>query len=229
MKNAIAYLRVSTTSQAESGAGLAAQAAAIAAFASKAGLSITATFEDAGISGAAGMADRVGLAAAVAALKRGDVLVVAKRDRLGRDTFTTLGIERAIAKRGACVISADGVGNGDEAADKFMRSVMDAAAAFERDLIKARTKAAMAAMRKAGKLTGEVPFGWTSDDAGNLVSEPAEQLVLSRIIEARAAGLSYRKIAAILTASGTTTKKGSTSWTHTSIVSILKRQAALAA
>ena len=135
-----------------------------------------------------------------------------KRDRLGRDTFTTLGIEKAIAKRGASVISADGVGNGDEAADRFMRGVLDAAAAFERDLIKARTKAAMAAMRKAGKLTGEVPFGWTSDDAGNLVSEPAEQLVLSRIIEARAAGLSYRKIAAILTASGTTTKKGSTSW-----------------
>jgi DNA invertase Pin-like site-specific DNA recombinase len=227
--NAIAYVRVSTDSQADSGAGLAAQIAAINTYAKRAGLTITATHQDAGISGAARLEDRPGLVAAIAGLRRGDVLLVAKRDRLGRDVLNVMMAEKVIAKRGASVVSADGVGNGDGAADVFMRSVMDAAAAFERDLIKARTKAALAAKRAAGERVGEVPFGWTLDAAGRLVEVYDEQIILGRIMACRAAGMSLRKIAGILTADAVPTKKGNTSWSHTSIASILERAAALAA
>ena len=66
MTNAVAYLRVSTNDQAESGAGLAAQRAAITAYASANNMTITAWYEDAGVSGAAGLEARPGLAAAVA-------------------------------------------------------------------------------------------------------------------------------------------------------------------
>ena len=227
--NAIAYVRVSTADQAESGAGLAAQVAAINAYAKRHGLAITETFEDAGISGAAGLEDRPGLAAAIGRLRRGDVLLIAKRDRLGRDVMNVMLIEKVIAKRGASVASADGVGNGDGAADVFMRQVMDAAAAFERNLIRARTKAAMAAKRKAGERIGETPFGWTIDAAGRLVEDAAEQNVLAKIIACRQAGMSLRKIAAILTEAGCVTKKGGTAWSHSTVQSILERAAALAA
>lgn len=227
--NAIAYVRVSTTDQAESGAGLAAQVAAINAYAKRHGLTITATYEDAGISGAADLEDRPGLAAAIGRLRRGDVLLIGKRDRLGRDVMNVMMIEKVIAKRGASVASADGVGNGDGAADVFMRQVMDAAAAFERNLIRARTKAAMAAKRKAGERIGEVPFGWTLDAAGRLVEDADEQNVLAKIIACRQAGMSLRKIAAILTEAGCVTKKGGTAWTHSTVQSILQRAAALAA
>ena len=224
-----AYTRVSTNDQAESGAGLAAQAAAINAYATKAGQVIAGTFTDAGISGAAGLEDRPGLMAAVSCLRRGDVLVIAKRDRLGRDQMAVLMIEKAITRKGATIISADGVGNGDDAGSVFMRQVIDAAACYERNLIKARTKAALAAKRKAGQVTGEVPFGWTVGDDGNLIAVDAEQRVLGIIKELRQAGVSLRRIANILTDAGYLTKKGRAAWTHTTIKSILERAAALAA
>ena len=226
--NAIIYTRVSTTDQAESGAGLAAQSAAIAAYAAKAGIPILGMFTDAGISGAAGLEDRPGLMAAVAGLRRGDVLLIAKRDRLGRDQMAVLMIEKAVSRKGATIVSADGLGNGDDAGSVFMRQVIDAAAVYERNLIKARTKAALAAKRKAGERTGEVPFGWRLDDAGRLVEDAAEQNVLVKIMAGRAAGMSLRQIAAILTGAGIVTKKGRSTWTHTTIASILERAAALA-
>ena len=226
--NAIAYTRVSTTDQAESGAGLAAQSAAIAAYAAKAGIPILGMFTDAGISGAAGLEDRPGLMAAVAGLRRGDVLLIAKRDRLGRDQMAVLMIEKAVSRKGATIVSADGLGNGDDAGSVFMRQVIDAAAVYERNLIKARTKAALAAKRRAGERTGEVPFGWRLDDAGRLAEDAAEQNVLAKIMVCRAAGMSLRQIAAILTGAGIVTKKGRSTWTHTTIASILERAAALA-
>jgi DNA invertase Pin-like site-specific DNA recombinase len=227
--NVTAYHRVSTNDQAESGAGLAAQAAAIEAFAVKAGHAIVATFTDAGISGAAGIEDRPGLMAAVAGLRRGDALVIAKRDRLGRDPMAVLMIERAVAKRGAVILCADGIGNETDANGQFMKAIIDAAAAYERNLIRARTKAALAAKRKAGQRTGEVPFGWTVDDAGNLIPVAAEQVVLDRIHALRDAGVSMNRIAAVLTEAGILTKKGRTKWYAETIRSILDRAAALAA
>lgn len=227
--NGIMYIRVSTGEQAESGAGLAAQVAAIEGFAARAGITITGRFEDAGLSGAAGIEDRPGLAAAVGALRRGDVLMVAKRDRLGRDVMLTMTIERTVGRRGASVVSCDGIGNGDGAADQFMRTVMDAAAQFERGLIRARTRAAMGAKRKAGERTGELPFGWALGTDGKLVPVAQEQEVIARIEALRADGMSFRAIAQVLTDAGIITKKGVSKWTHTTVRSILQRQAAVAA
>jgi DNA invertase Pin-like site-specific DNA recombinase len=227
--NAIIYTRVSTTDQAESGAGLAAQSASCAAYAAKAGITVIGTFTDAAISGAAGIEDRPGLMAAVAGLRRGDVLLIAKRDRLGRDQMAVLMIEKAVSRKGATIVSADGMGNGDDAGSIFMRQVIDAAAVYERNLIKARTKAALAAKRKAGERVGEVPFGWTLDAAGRLVEDADEQNVLAKIMACHAAGVSLRKIAAILTGAGCVTKKGGTTWSHSTVQSILERAAALAA
>jgi len=227
--NAIGYVRVSSDQQAESGAGLAAQRQAIEAFAKRQGLTITAWHEDAAVSGAAAIEDRPGLMAALADLRRGDVLIVAKRDRIARDTLTALTIERTVGRRKASIMSADGIGNGDGAADAFMRSIMDAAAAFERGLIRQRTRAALAAKRQAGERTGQIPFGWSLGEDGRLVELPAEQKVLADILACRKAGMSLRAIAAILTDANVPTKAGTTKWSHTTIDSILKRAAALAA
>jgi DNA invertase Pin-like site-specific DNA recombinase len=227
--NAIAYIRVSSEQQVESGAGLAAQRQAIEAFAKRNGLTITAWHEDAAVSGAAAIEDRPGLMAALAGLRRGDALVIAKRDRIARDTLMALTIERTVTKRKASILSADGVGNGTGAADEFMRSIMDAAAAFERGLIRQRTRAAMSAKRKAGERTGEVPFGWNLGADGRLVEDAAEQKVLADIVACRNAGMSLRRIASILTDANVPTKKGSATWNHNTIASILTRAAALAA
>ena len=227
--NVTIYTRCSTDEQAASGLGLAAQVAACEAFAAKAGHNVTGLHTDAGISGAAGLEDRPGLMAAIANLRRGDALIIAKRCRLGRDQMAILMIEKAVARKGATVLSADGIGNADDPASQFMKNVIDAASIYERGLIRSRTKAALAAKRRAGELAGETPFGWMADDNGRLIEVEAEQAILRIIGELRQAGVSLRKIASILTESNVTTKKGRAAWSHTTVKSILERAAALAA
>ncbi len=224
---AIAYLRVSTDRQGDSGAGLDAQRAAITAYAAQHGIEIV-RFEQDILSGAKGIEHRLGLASAIASIHKGDALLIAKRDRLGRDQFLSMSLERLVQKKGGSILSADGLGNGDSAGDKFLKSILDAASSFERDLIRARTKAAMQAKRLAGDLIGKIPFGYQVI-AGKLIPDASEQAVIAKIVDARNAGASLREIAAVLTAAATPTKSGSTIWIHSSITSILKRQAQLAA
>jgi site-specific DNA recombinase len=95
---AIGYLRVSTDRQAESGLGLEAQEAAVRSAASRSRLDMGRVFVDGGTSGKLAIEDRPVLLDAVAALRRGDVLLVAKRDRLGRDVIAVAMIERLIAQ-----------------------------------------------------------------------------------------------------------------------------------
>lgn len=156
---------------------------------------------------------------------RAGVLVVAKRDRLARDVYVAATIERAAVAGGARVVSADGTANGDTPADAFMRTILDAAAAYERALIRARTKAALAAKRARGERSGEVPYGYRADDTGRLDADEAEQAVLAVVAELRAAGLSHRAIVAELRARGLVSRSGRP-FAKTQVAWMLSRAAA---
>ncbi len=225
--NAAIYLRVSTGEQAESGAGLAAQADACRAFAQAQGWTVLGEYSDAGASGAAGLDKRPGLLEAVADLGRGSVLLVAKRDRLGRDAIVLAMIESAVARKGARIVSAAGEGTeSDEPTAILMRRLIDAFSEFERHVIKARTRSAMQAKRRRGERVGQIPFGWTLEADGRTLSpDPAEQAVIEKIRELRAAGHTLRAIASELTRQGITTREGHATWTHQTVASILKRSA----
>src|SRR4051794_36760887 len=100
MPRAVVYLRVSTDEQAESGLGLDAQRAACRSLAARLGWDVAAAFQDE-MSGGLKLDQRIVLLDAIAALGRGDVLLVAKRDRLGRgDVMTTAMIEAAVQRCG---------------------------------------------------------------------------------------------------------------------------------
>ncbi len=200
-KIAIAYLRVSTDEQR---LGPEAQRATIEAWAAREGVTVAAWHADQGVSGGSEIDDRPGLVAALAELRtaHAGVFVTAKRDRIARDVAVAAMIDKAVGTCGAKVVSADGVGNGSSPADGFMRSILDAAAAYERELIRARTKAALAAKRAKGERAGECPYGWTADVEGRLSEDPAEQAVLSEVRRLRAEGLSLRRIVAELGARG---------------------------
>lgn len=204
---AVAYLRVSTDEQK---LGPEAQRAAIETWAAREGVSVVAWHVDAGVSGGSDLDERPALVAALGDLRaaRAGVLVLAKRDRLARDVAVAATIEKATAAAGARVVSADGAGNGDSPADAFMRTLLDGAAAYERALIRARTKAALAAKRARGERAGEVPYGFTADAAGRLTPNPAEQEVVSVIRELRAAGLALRHIVAELERRGLVSRAG---------------------
>jgi len=212
---AFGYLRVSTDSQADSGLGLEAQRAAVRIAAERSGTELVETFVDAGLSGAADMENRPSLFAAVQALKRGDVLIVAKRDRLGRDLIGVAMIERSIMRKGARVLSAAGEGTeGTDAGAMMQRQILDVFAEYERRLIGQRTKAALKAKRDRGERAGNLPFGFQlNDDGRKLDPNPAEQEVLVILGELRSAGYSLRQVAAELNRQGFTTRRG-TAWRH---------------
>lgn len=204
----VAYVRVSTDEQK---IGPEAQRAAIEAWAEKTGAHVAAWHDDLGVSGGSELEDRRGLIAAVSSLRTHEAgtLVVAKRDRLARDVAVSVLIERAVKVSGARIVSADGVGNGDGAADAFLRAILDAAAAYERELTRARTRAAMAVKREKGERSGKIPYGLAlAEDGHHLVEDGFEQAVIGRVRALRREGCAITQITKALDALGLRTRTG---------------------
>lgn len=205
---AIAYLRASTEDQALSPE---AQRAAIEGWASRVGVALVAWHTDLGVSGAAPLDRRPGLLSALADLgaQGAGLLVVARRDRLARDVIAAAMVERQAADLGARVVSAAGEGtdSGDDPAAGLLRRMVDAFAEYERAMIAARTRAAMAAKARRGEAIGPPRLGFRVVD-GRPEVDPVEAAGVQRAVTLRAAGLSYRALAAALTAEGYRTRSG---------------------
>jgi site-specific DNA recombinase len=203
-------------------------APSIDAWAAREGVQVAAWCVDQGVCSVTPIDGRPGLVAALAALRehRAGVFVVAKRDRIARDVVLTAGVERAAAQSGASVVSAAGEGNGDAPADAFMRTVIDGAAAYERALICARTKAALAAKAAKGERAGEIPYGYRlGGDGTHLEASGAEQAVLAAVRGVRCAGLSHRAIVAELATRGLVSRAGRP-FGQTQVARMLARDAA---
>lgn len=226
---AIVYRRVSTDEQADRGLGLAAQLDACRRYVERAGAELAGPFTDEdGICGASPLDKRPALLAAIGELRRGDVLLVAKRDRLGRDPIIVAMIEAAAKRKGARVVSAAGEGTEDDGPTSvLMRRIVDAFAEYERLLIKARTSAALQAKIRRGERCGKVRFGFRlAADGKTLLPEKREQRIIRLIGKLRDEGWSYRQIADELTRRGVATKEGKAArWQHTAVARILKRSA----
>lgn len=233
---AVPYLRESTDDQAESGAGRAAQLDACISYCERLGWAMTTPSVDDGVSGAATLDKRPGLLGALAMLEPGDVLLVAKRDRLGRDPIAITMIEAAVHRQGGRVISAanEGTETPDDPTSVLMRRIFDAFAEYERLIIKFRTRSALAAKRKRGQRTGGIPLGFDLVDDGQrskadrpirLKANEGEQATIALIRIYRADGQSLRAIADSLTRQGIPTKEGRPEWSHSSIQRILARTA----
>ncbi len=233
MSRAVVYLRVSTDEQAESGLGLESQLSACRAGAERLGLAIASIHED-DISGGLPLDRRPILVEAIAALGPGDTLLVAKRDRLSRgDMLATGTIELAVQRAGARIVSAAGEGTeSDDPSHILMRRLVDAFAEYERLIIKARTRAALAAKRARGERRGGVPYGSRIDPAAperskaglpcRLRPDPAEVEAVGAIQRWKAEGVSLRAIARRLDEMGVPTK-GGRPWSHTTVRDLLRR------
>lgn len=221
-RKAVAYLRVSTEDQ---HLGPEAQRAALAAWATRAGVEIVAWYEDRGVSGAAAIDRRPGLLAALDALAShgAGVLAVAKRDRLARDVVAAAMIERMAERVGARVTSAAGEGEGDDPASKLMRTMIDAFAEYERAVIKARISAALAVKAARGEKVGGIcRYGEAEGNAAE--RNAAEREIVDVVVALRDAGLSIRGIAAELAARGMRTRRGG-EIQSTQVARILRRAA----
>lgn len=206
---AIAYLRASKDEQKLSPD---AQRASIEAWAAREGVQVTSWHVDQGVCSVDAIDERPGLLGALAALRehKAAFLVVAKRDRIARDVVLSAMIEREAGKAGASIVSAAGEGNGSTPADQFMRTVIDGAAEYERALIRARTKAALAAKRAKGEKTGgDAPYGYKlGTDGVHLEQSPEEQAVIARALALSSEGATVRGIAAALNSEGHRNRAG---------------------
>lgn len=191
---AIAYVRVSTDEQADSGAGLAAQRAAIEQAAERSGYELVAIYEDAGYS--AKSLDRPAMAQALAALQAGlaGVLMVSKVDRLSRSVldFAHL-LDQADRQRWALVALDLGMDTSTPSG-RLMAHILISTAEYERRLIGQRTSAALQARKAAGVKLGRP----------RLLDNATHELIRCE----RAAGRTLQAIADMLNNAGRTTPTG---------------------
>jgi DNA invertase Pin-like site-specific DNA recombinase len=112
-------------------------------------------------------------------------------------------VERMAERQGARVVSADGVGAGDGPESSLMRSIVQAFAAYERALIRMRTKAAMKALRDRGQWCGEIPMGFRLDGK-TLLEDPDEQAAIhtARTLREQGKRWTFQRIADELTRQG---------------------------
>lgn len=221
---AIGYRRVSTAEQKNSGLGLDAQQHALEVTAARLGLLLAQTFTDGGVSGAALLEQRPALIAAIDALGKGDTLLIAKRDRLGRSVLNVAMLERLVERKHARIVSAAGEGtDDDEPASIMLRQIVDVFAQFERAIIRQRTRAALAAKKARGERVGAIPYGYRmAEDARTLVRNEDEQRVLATLYAMRTAGYTLRGIADELNRRGVRTRCGGR-WYHQFVAMLLAR------
>lgn len=218
----IAYYRVSTSMQIDSGAGLAAQEDICKEWAIKQGKKIELSFTEKAISGAAPLEKRPALFNAIYNLSEGDILLVSRLDRLSRDLYGGIIIDELVAKKKAKILSAAGEGTeGEDPANLMMKNMFRVVSGFERNLTQFRIKSALAAKKARGERVGCIPFGWELGDHRKLRPRPDELPVVERMIEFRKQELSMQKIAEAMNAEGYKNRNGK-KWNHCSVWNCLK-------
>jgi DNA invertase Pin-like site-specific DNA recombinase len=153
----LAYIRVSTGEQVDSGAGLAAQRTAIDAEASRRGWTVE-YVTDEGIS-AKTVTDRPALMDALVRLNRGDadILVASKLDRVSRSVADFAGMLTTSMENGWKLVLLDlGVDTSTPVGEMIANSLANMAQ-FERRIISQRTRDALAELKAQGVRLGRAP------------------------------------------------------------------------
>jgi len=221
----IAYYRVSTSRQGQSGLGLEAQRAALASYLNGGDWQIIGEFTEVE---SGKIADRPVLDKALAAARLHRVpLVVSKVDRLTRSVaFLSRLLEAGVDVRFADLAQIEG------ATGRFMLQQMVAVAELEAGMISKRTKDALAAAKRRGvKLGGDRGARLTAKarKSGNAAMVRAADAraadVAPVIAELQAAGAeSLRAIAAGLNARGIPTARGAGQWSAVQVARVMERQ-----
>jgi len=207
----IAYYRVSTARQGDSGLGLEAQRSKVQQLAAERGAEVVAEFVEVE---SGRKADRPQLAAALAEARRiKAVVAVAKLDRIARDAELLLRLTREATANGLGGFLFCDLPDVDAttAAGRMVLTVMASVAEFEARRISERTKEALAAAKQRGVKLGGVRPGTnkTNEAAKAKATDEAEQL--RPILEAMVAkGATLREMAAALAGAGRTTRSGQT-------------------
>ncbi len=224
---AVGYIRVSTDKQADGGASLEAQGAAIRAYCSLYAVDLVpvvlegaeAEFAvDAGWS--ASTLERPALQATLAMMERGEVdaIVVAKLDRLTRslDDLSTLVKAHFREEDGASLLSVTEQIDTRTAGGRLFVKLIILISEWEREVIGERTSAVMRYLCSQGRyMGGKTRFGRRR--AGTMLEDdPREQATISAARALRASGLSLRAVGRELAGRGLSPRQGG-AWAPTQV------------
>lgn len=150
MAQVFAYCRVSTADQSPKNQALEIKAAGFKVESRR--------LVEESISGSVAATERPGFMKLVDRMEKGDVLVVTKLDRLGRNAMNVRATVELLAGYGVRVhcLALGGV-DLTSAAGKMTMQVIAAVAEFEKDLLVERTKSGIARARATGKQFGRPP------------------------------------------------------------------------
>jgi DNA invertase Pin-like site-specific DNA recombinase len=213
----VAYYRVSTDRQGQSGLGLEAQRTAVMNYLNGGSWQLVAEFTEVE---SGKHSDRAQLRAAQAACKKHKAtLIIAKLDRLSRNVHFLSGLMEA----GTKFVAVD-----NPNANKLTIHILAAVAEDERERISARTKAALAAAKARGTRLGNPKLAEACAEVNAARQKAADAFaaeVLPVIKEIQASGISsLRRVAAALSERGVATVRGG-AWTAVQVSDILRRAA----
>jgi DNA invertase Pin-like site-specific DNA recombinase len=213
MKNAVAYIRVSTKQQGASGLGLEAQERAIEDYIARSSSKLLATYREVETAKRDTLENRPALRQAISQARRTKaILVIAKLDRLSRSVYVTAELHRSGVEFVAC---------DNPSANRLTIQILAAVAEDEARRISERTKSALAAYKARGGL-----LGGSRRESRNLTDEArangteksrmaiqtackaAYEDLLPLVSGLKAEGLSLRGIARYLNKEGHLTRNG---------------------
>jgi DNA invertase Pin-like site-specific DNA recombinase len=209
---AIAYVRVSTDKQVDSGVSLDAQTEKVRAMAVVQGAELVEIIVDAGES--AKSLNRPGMAKLLAMVDGSDVdvVIIAKLDRLTRSVADLAELLKRFERRGVSLVSVADALDTRSAAGRLVLNIMVSVSQWEREAIGERTRDAMRHKRRTGQRVGTVPFGYcVASDGVRLEEDSREQEILHQMRSLRLGGQSTRQIASELNRRGFATRRG-TAW-----------------
>jgi len=209
MKKAVAYIRVSTDQQADSGLGLEVQQAKVRAMAEVQGVELIELIVDAGES--AKSLKRPGAQRLLALVDAGEVdtVIIYKLDRLTRSVRDLGDLLERFERRSVALVSVSESLDTATAAGRLVLNVMGSVSQWEREVIGERTREALQIKKAKGERVGTIPFGYQLSADGNLLEEHAgERQILSAISRLRQKGNTLREIALALNAKGWRTRTG---------------------
>lgn len=213
--NFVAYYRVSTAKQGQSGLGLQAQKEAVEQYLNGGDWKLLAEFTEVETGkGSNALAKRPELQKAIAyAKKHKATLVIAKLDRLARNVHFIAGL----LESGADFVAAD-----MPDADRAMIQMMSVFAELEARRISERTKAALAQAKKNGKKLGNPQLAETLNNPRIEKANEFAEGMRSILTGFKAQGMSQRTMLAELSRMGLKTPRGN-DWSLLQLQKTLKR------
>jgi putative DNA-invertase from lambdoid prophage Rac len=196
------YVRVSTLQQASEGQSLEVQDRQCQGYALMHDKRIDRVFIERGVSGSTKLQDRPEGAILISGLKKGDVVITPKLDRMFRSASDALEMLAYFKEIGVQLhmldLGGDVTGNG---ISKLIFTILSAVAEAERDRTTERIRDVKAAQRLKGQfLGGKLPYGYRVEDGDGrkLIPDELQQRNIKMILQFHKEGHSLRAIQAAL-------------------------------